>query len=214
MTCDRLNDERLQADKMDALYGEADAEAQGRLDEHLAACEACRQELQALTRLRQDLKAWRRPETRPLFVPRGVVVPRWLAAAAALLLGVLIGAGGSGYVSLRRELAEQTARGTRLEEAQRQTAQALQSVLVRPGSPRFDETAFLARLDARIDERVRSSEGRYVQQLADWRERARTERRLDLARVAEGLSYLDGRHAQQLARTNELMTYVLANQQR
>jgi hypothetical protein len=32
---------------------------------------------------------------------------------------------------------------------------------------------------------------------------------MDLARVAAGLSYLDGRHGQQLARTNELMGYVL-----
>jgi hypothetical protein len=35
------------------------------------------------------------------------------------------------------------------------------------------------------------------------------QRRVDLARVAAGLSYLDGRHGQQLARTNELMGYVL-----
>jgi hypothetical protein len=30
-----------------------------------------------------------------------------------------------------------------------------------------------------------------------------------MARVAASLSYLDGRHGQQLARTNELMGYVL-----
>jgi hypothetical protein len=32
---------------------------------------------------------------------------------------------------------------------------------------------------------------------------------VDLARVAAGLSYLDGQHGQQIARTNELMGYVL-----
>ena len=32
---------------------------------------------------------------------------------------------------------------------------------------------------------------------------------MDLARVAAGLSYLDGQYGQQVARTNELMSYVL-----
>ncbi len=36
MGCDRISDERLQADKMDALYGEADAEVRARLETHLA----------------------------------------------------------------------------------------------------------------------------------------------------------------------------------
>jgi hypothetical protein len=35
-----------------------------------------------------------------------------------------------------------------------------------------------------------------------------------MARVAASLSYLDGRHGQQLARTNELMGYVLAASQK
>ena len=65
----------------------------------------------------------------------------------------------------------------------------------------------------RLDERLRASEQRQAQRvdlrLADWSARAEAQRRVDLARVAEGLSYLDGRHGQQLARTNELMGYVL-----
>ena len=35
-----------------------------------------------------------------------------------------------------------------------------------------------------------------------------------MAQVAASLSYLDGRHGEQLARTNELMGYVLASQKR
>ena len=53
------------------------------------------------------------------------------------------------------------------------------------------------RLDDRIDLR-----------LADWQERTEAQRRVDMARVAASLSYLDGRHGQQLARTNELITRV------
>jgi hypothetical protein len=49
--------------------------------------------------------------------------------------------------------------------------------------------------------------------VAGWEERAEAQRRVDMARVAASLSYLDGRHGQQLARTNELMGYVLAASQ-
>ena len=214
MACESFADERLQADKMDVLYGEADAEVRTRLREHLDGCVACREEQADLARLRQELRAWRLPAARPAFTPRGIVVPRWLAAAAALLLGVGLGAGASGYLSLRRTLAEQSERTARLEERQRQATLALEAELASQRAPRIDEAALLARVDARISERVLLSEARHGRQLADWSARARSERRLDLARVAEGLSYLDGRHGQQLARTNELMSYVLASQQR
>ena len=39
-------------------------------------------------------------------------------------------------------------------------------------------------------------------------------RRVDMAQVAASLSYLDGRHGEQLARTNELMGYVLQASQK
>jgi hypothetical protein len=71
----------------------------------------------------------------------------------------------------------------------------------------------LADIEARIDEQVRASEARQGERLdlrlARWEERAEAQRRVDMARVAASLSYLDGRHGQQLARTNELMGYVL-----
>jgi hypothetical protein len=76
----------------------------------------------------------------------------------------------------------------------------------------------LARVDARVEERLRASETRQFERLdlrlASWNEKAEAQRRLDLARVAAGLSYLDGRHGQQLARTNELMGYVLEASQK
>lgn len=214
MECDRIADERLQADKMDLLYGEADAEVRERVEAHLAGCAACRDELQALRRVRQDLVAWRPPSQRVAFSPRGLVVPRWLAAAAALILALGACFGAFGYVSVGRALASQEARARALEQRQQQAAlglAALQAAAERPVA--FDADRMLARLDARIDEKVRASEerqGRAVDlRFADWADHVEAQRRVDLARVAAGLSYLDGRHGEQVARTNELMGYVL-----
>jgi anti-sigma factor RsiW len=218
MACERVADERFQADKMDVLYGEADAAVRARVEAHLAACPQCRGELAELSRLRRDLQAWRLPEVLPAFLPRGLVIPRWLAAAAALLVGLALGLGVSGYVSLRRELGQASARAAALEEQQRQTAHALESVLTRSGSP-ASPAELLTHVEVRLDERIRRSEAQQAKMLeamletriTDWSTRAEAQRRLDLARVAEGLSYLDGQHGQQLARTNELISYVLAN---
>ena len=217
MDCKRHDDEGLRGGMMDVLYGEADAAVRARVEAHLAECEACREEMAALRSLRRDLAAWKRPASRPSFTPRGVVLPRWLAAAALLLLGFGATLGATGYVSLRRALAAQEARAAELERRQRETARALAAA--RQGSPgAVDTRAFLASLDARVDERLREDESRQGerlrQTLADWEERAEAQRRVDMARVAASLSYLDGRHGQQLARTNELMGYVLASQKR
>jgi anti-sigma factor RsiW len=213
MGCERISDEGLQADKMDALYGEADAEVRARLSAHLAECTACREELAALARVRKDLQSWRLPRWAPLAPRRGVFLPRWLAAAAALLLGVGLGLTASGYLSLRRTVAEQAVRAQALEAQQRRTAQALQEALARGGIPQLGDASLLTRFDARLDEKLRQSEERQARQLearlSDFSARSDAQRRVDLARVAEGLSYLDGRHGQQLARTNELMSYVL-----
>ncbi len=206
--CDRLFDERLQADKLDLLYGEADPEVRARVEAHLAACRECREELAGLSRLRRQLRAWQRPAAQPAFTPRGIVVPRWLAAAAALLLGVSLALGGAGDLSLRRSLSEQAARARQLDELQRQAAD-LQAALVRSGP-----AAPAGRVvDARLDEKIQESEARQARRLelrlGEWANRAEAQRRVDLARVAAGLSYLDGRHGQELARTNELMGYML-----
>jgi hypothetical protein len=135
-----------------------------------------------------------------------VVVPRWLAAAALLLMGLGATLGVTGYASLRRSLVAQEARAAELERQHREAVRAL------------DSPALLASLDARIDERLRANELRRGERLelrlADWEERVEAQRRVDMARVAASLSYLDGRHGQQLARTNELMGYVLEASQK
>jgi hypothetical protein len=213
MDCERVGDEGLQADKMDALYGEADAAARERVEAHLAGCAACREEMAALRGVRRDLRAWALPAARPSFTPRGVVLPRWLAAAAVLvfLFGATLGV--TGYVSLRRALVAQEARAAEADRRHREEVQALQASVARGPAAPLDAATALAALDARIDLRLRASESRQVARLdtrlADWEERADAQRRVDMARVAASLSYLDGRHGQQLARTNELMGYVL-----
>jgi hypothetical protein len=213
MECDRIGDDGLQADKMDLLYGEADAAAHARVEAHLAGCAPCREEMGELRAVRRDLGAWKLPAARPAFTPRGVVLPRWLAVAAVLLLGFSATLGVAGYASLRRTLVAQEARAADLERRHRVEVRALEvSLARRPGAP-LDSTALLAGLDARIDERFRAIEARQVERLdtrlAGWEERADAQRRVDMARVAASLSYLDGRHGQQLARTNEIMGYVL-----
>jgi putative zinc finger protein len=211
MQCEKIADEALQGDKLDVLYGEADVSARERVREHLDACPACREELQALRAVRRDLAAWRLPQRGAAGAPRGFVVPRWLAAAALFLLAFAGTLGASGYLSLRRALVEQQARAAALELRQREAQQALQAALGR--TPGATSDAELARLDARIDERLRTSRSeeqlRFERQLADWQQRADVRRRADMAQVAASLSYLDGRHGAQLARTNELLGYML-----
>jgi enoyl-CoA hydratase/carnithine racemase len=165
----------------------------------------------ALRGVRRDLQAWRLPVARPARAPRGFVVPHWLAAAALFVLGFGATLGASGYVSLRRAVAEQQARADALEARQHEAQQALQAALARRGAP--DGGAFLAQVDARIDERLRASQAQQSQsferRLASWQEQADVRRRSDMAQVAASLSYLDGRHGQQLQRTNELLGYFL-----
>jgi hypothetical protein len=219
MGCDRIADEGLQADKVDVLYGEADVEARARLEAHLRSCAACREEMSGLAGLRRDLRAWRRPAARPTLADRGLVVPRWLAAAALVVLGLGATLGTLGYVSLRGSLSAQEARAEEFDRRHREAVAALQAAVTRPPAPQgADAAALLASLDARIDERLRATEARQGERLelrlADWEERLEAQRRIDMARVAAGLSYLDGRHGQQLARTNELVGYVLEASQK
>ena len=218
MECEKVADEALQGDKLDVLYGEADSATLARVGLHLESCAACRDEMAALRGLRRDLGAWRLPLARPGFTPRGFVVPHWLAAAALVVLGFAATLGASGYLSLRRALAAQEARASQLERQQRESLAALQASLARTPVSATDTQALVARVEAGLDERFRSSEAQQAERLerlfAAWQERAEVRRRVDMAQVAASLSYLDGRHGEQLARTNELMGYVLQASQK
>jgi hypothetical protein len=212
MQCERIAEEQLQADKIDVLYDEAAREVVDRVEAHLQLCPACREEMDALRGTRRELQIWRIPRSRPALGRHVLVIPRWLAAAALVVLTVGAGLVSVGFVSVHRALAAQSARADALEQRHREAVASLQATLSER-APALDAEAILSRLDGRIDERIQQSQARERDEvnarLADWQERSDAQRRLDLARVAAGLSYLDGRHGEQVARTSELMGYVL-----
>jgi hypothetical protein len=210
MDCSVLRDERL-----DVLYGEADAATRERVAEHLSVCSPCREEMAALRDLRGQLRAWEVPE-RLRRTGRPRPAPWFLAAAAVLIVaaGAAFGLSGSevryekgelairlggGDRDLRRLLAEQDAR-------HREEIQALQASL--STAPRA-EPALLPQ----VEEMIQKSELRQGEllraSLAEWNAKKEAQRRYDMARVSAGLSYLDGKNGQHVARTTELMGYVL-----
>lgn len=212
--------ERSREDLIDVLYGEAGTDARLRAQAHLAACPACRDEHEALRRVRAELPAWKLPEAQapqPRRLGMPLVARAGLALAACLLLAlgaiVVSGSelryeGGALYVRLGRPAAspDLEARLLAQEQRHRDEIAALRTALVAP-------TAAESPLLAAVDERIRAAEARQAvllsSSLADFAEKNETQRRYDLARVSQGLSYLDQRTGRQLAQTSELMGYVL-----
>jgi hypothetical protein len=212
MQCSRIHDEELAGQKMELLYGEADAEVRARVETHLAECEACRAEMGSLERLRGKLRAWTIDDRRPSVALAPRRWPGWLGLAAALLLGLGVGVSLVGYVSVRKDLAAREARALERERRYQEEIAALRAAL--DDRPRaLDPERLLVRVDEAVDEGIRQSELRQREELratfADWSGEMEARRRLDLARMAAGLSYLDGQQGRQLSRTNELMGYVL-----
>jgi uncharacterized protein HemX len=213
MGCNRIQDEEFRGQKLEVLYGEADAEVRTSVASHLRECGPCQEEMASFGRVRRNLKAWKIDEGRPSATAKVQgSMPAWLTAAAALLLGIGLGLALVGHLGLRKELASQEARAIERDREYKEEIAALRTEL-QERSRRFDGERLLASLDDRLHDRVMRSEERQSEQvqarLADWSGRIEARRRVDLARVAAGLSYLDGRQGRQLARTNQLMGYVL-----
>lgn len=230
MDCDNLRDDRL-----DVLYGEADSAARRRVEEHLASCDACREEMTGLRRLRHDLKTWTIPgASGPRFVaPRRP--PVWLPMAAGFLLALgagllLLGAevryedGGIALhvgrpdPGLQKALLDAEARAIARDQDYRREINALKAAL--PSGPAGhplakDDQALLLRVAEMLRESENRQEVRFTKTLARLDQKQDAQRRYDMARIAAGLSYLDGKNGQHVARTTELMGYVLeAAQQR
>jgi hypothetical protein len=207
-----MQDEELNGWKMELLYGEADQETRTRLDAHLVECGACREEMASLRRLRSSLRAWSLDEGPAAKEKGGALrrLPVWLAAAAALVIGFGVGSAVAlrGDASLRRELADQEARALERDERHREEVARLRAALETPPTA-VEREALLAEVDERIRRGQEAGAARLEATLEDWQSRLDAQRRVDLARVAAGLSYLDGQYGQQLARTNEIMGYVL-----
>jgi anti-sigma factor RsiW len=83
------------------LYGESTPEERRRMEAHLAECDACREEVAGLRRVREDLLAWEVPEHGSVWTPFAPPppvtwwrqVPAWAMATAA---GVMVLAGAAG----------------------------------------------------------------------------------------------------------------------
>jgi len=225
MECRILRDERL-----DVLYGEADAATRQRVEEHLAICETCREETAALVSVRQDLSTWSLPfGARPL---RGLQrrFPALLPIAAMLLValsGVFALSGSElryegGQLSFRlgrpapagdhRALAEQMASALAREQQLEEQLADLKATSAVGGT--HDERALLARMEQMIHESEARQAQSFQTTLARLDARSEAQRRYDLARVAASLAYLDGKNGQHVARTTELMGYMLEASQK
>jgi hypothetical protein len=190
---------------LDVLYGDATPEAAKRLQEHVAVCGVCGEELQAFRRVRSNLRSYALPAFESARQPRRLGAwPRALLAAAAAVL-LALGAGLGRLVQLERRLATQ-------EERHAQEIAALEAALGARGTPAAVATgsdATLQRFEALLKESEARQGRRVEESLRELAERTEAQRRYDLARVSAGLAYLDGRTGQHVARTTELMGHVL-----
>jgi hypothetical protein len=226
MTCESHRDALL-----DVLYGEADPVVARRVDEHLASCGDCRDELASLREVRGDLARWElpsglrgpQPAARPVW-RRGWWPPAAAAAVLLLALGGALGLSGSelryeeGRVSFRLgrgasspppSLASRDleARLLALEARHQETLLAVKALAATPPAPGGEH------LLPRMERLIADSEARQAllleARLEDQVERAEQQRRYDLAQVSAGLSYLDGKTGLQVARTTQLMGQIL-----
>lgn len=216
MDCSEVRD-----DRMDALYAEASEEALRRVDAHHTACAACRDEYQALRSVREKLAAWSLPEhARPKLAPRRLGPFATMAAAASLLLalGGAIRLSGASFEyragGARLRLGEASVPGALQEHEARHQQEiralkaSLEAIRARPAVA-APETQMLARVEQLIRENEQRQAAHLNTSLEELAVRAEAQRRYDLARVSAGLSYLDGKTGQHVARTSELMGYVL-----
>lgn len=214
MECQVLRDEL-----MDVLYGEASADTTRRVDEHLTVCAACREEMAGFRSVRRELGEWKLPV---MGRQRSVIAPRrsfaWLAAAAGLILatGAALGFSGSEVRYDQGRLAFRLGRGADVEQLlaeqerrhEQEIAELKASLAVLPAAA-HDDTALLDKMQALVRESEARQAETFSGSLRELSVKTEAQRRYDLARVSAGLSYLDGKTGQHVARTSELMGYVL-----
>jgi len=217
MECTNFRD-----DMLDVLYDEATIESRARLEQHLAGCAACREELAALRRLRDQLASWRLPASSAGPVSRRLQVPR-LVQGLAWAAGLLLALGGAirlsgasvelqrGPVTLRLGAASaSTELEARLVAYEEQHQRDLEALRARPTTlTDADRQALLQSVRELIHDAELRQADALDTRLASVEERAEARRRYDLARVSAGLSYLDSKAGQQAARTTELVSYML-----
>ena len=220
MDCESVREGRLEA-----LYGEADGPTLELVRKHEAACALCREESAAFGALRRDLAQWTLFEPAAHRAVARPLVPRWLAVAATVLLAL----GGSlglarpevtwsdGSVRLSFGDRADASRTLAVDADRRQQIESLRAALERvEARPLAAATSFSDRTD--IEALLKSSEERqrraFETRFETLSGQLATQRRVDFARMSAGLAYLDQRSGRDVARTNELMGYVLQASQR
>ncbi len=231
MDCPEYRDQMLEV-----LYGEADPAAAQNVEQHLRKCSVCRTEMEAWRAVRRQLAAWKLPSALASPLPaRRAVWRTWggLAAAATLILAVG-GALGLSRPALRYEGGALSLRfgGGEFDADQRLAAfeqrhlEELQQLRARPASMSQvsmnemrsvsspDEQAMLVKVRQMIHE----SEGRqalaFNASLEKMSNRMDYQRRYDLARFGTGLSFLQAQSGENLARTTELINYMMQSSDR
>ena len=212
MECESVREQML-----DVLYGEADADSTARFERHLSVCSGCQEELANLRGLRFTLQAWTLPRQRRSV--RRFAPPRyfWAAAAAALVILALGGALALAGFEMRFTRGPVVVRlgGVARDTTVAPRASDELSTVASQNAVRTAATNGLQDevLLQRVSEMIRQSEERQQltvrANLTGFEQRTARQRRYDLARIGAGLSYLDGRTGQHMARTTELMGYVL-----
>jgi len=221
MDCDAFRD-----DLMDVLYGEADPATAHRFQEHQARCAACREEVASLRRVRRDLDGWvLAPRVASRVKP--LLRPRYLAAAAAVLLsvtgGALVLAKGelrypNGQVAFRvaspaPEVAELRQLLREQEERHQQALVALRTAQPASAAAPGDRDQLLrevARLVRESETRQSAAFAASLNELADTTAR---QRRVDFAQMSAGLSTLEASLGIQNAKQNDIIgRVVLASQ--
>ena len=220
MDCDAYRD-----DLMDVLYGEADPATARRFQEHQARCAACREEAASLRRVRRDLDGWvLAPRVASRVKP--LLRPRYLAAAAAVLLsvagGALVLAKGelrypNGQVAFRvaapaAEVAE--LRQLLREQGERHQQALLELRTAQPASAAAGDRDALLREVARL---VRESETRqsaaFTASLNELADTTARQRRVDFAQMSAGLAILEANVGMQNVKQNDIIgRVVLASQ--
>ena len=208
---------------MDLLYEEAAPAVARRLDEHQAACRACRDELSSFRRLRRHLASWRTPPDLGRAPRRFSSARPYLAMAAALLLLVTGGLAVRGS-ELRYEqgrfafrlgrVPEPSAFSAALaaqEERHRREIDDLRAAVAASARAEEDTLRKVQRMIAESESRQATLVSAGLTRLE---ERTEARRQYDLAQVGAGLSYLDGKAGLQAARTTELMGHVLQASQK
>ena len=221
MDCDAFRD-----DLMDVLYGEADPATAHRFQEHQARCAACRDEVASLRRVRRDLDGWvLTPRVASRVKP--LLRPRYLAAAAAVLLsvagGALVLAKGelrypNGQVAFRMaapapEVAELRQLLREEEERHRQALVALRTTQPASAAAPADREELLREVARLVRESETRQSAAFAAGLDELADRTESQRRVDFAQMSAGLSLLEANIGVQNVKTTELMgRVVLASQ--